>query len=49
MTFRKIFNFRILFYNSPLFTSDLVAEIFEESESRKTNSEISPALKPISA
>ena len=27
MTFRKMSNFRILFYNSPLFISDMVAEI----------------------
>ena len=43
MTFRKMSNFRTLFYNSPLFTSDMVAEIFDppESRKRKSNSEIS--------
>ena len=27
MTFRKMLNLRILFYNSPLFTSDMIADI----------------------
>ena len=51
MTFRKMSNFRILFYNSPLFTSDMIADILpmvaeifkerlnQESESRKRKSD----------